>query len=289
MGQKVHPVGLKLGISTKHQSRWFYHKRFYRFCVLEDKLIRSYISKVHSDCQPVEIFIERSHMCFVEPKTKQTKEELDITALKGSKRKTNTIKQVRVHTVTIRLFAGEYHSLYSNKNDKAKWTSRFHNPKRFKQPYPRLPLTTTIDQTTKALSKLSIALRNKYGLPELKKLRFVPKAFEFPTRHRYTSATMIANHLIKNLENRQGFRRSLKMLFKHLLDNRELSPDETEKVQLEGLKIQIAGRLDGVEKAKTHWISAGKIPSHTLRAKIDYCSKSAQTIYGILGIKVWAY
>jgi len=281
MGQKVHPLGFRLGISTKHQSRWCYHKRLYRYTVLEDKLIRSYISKVHSDCQPVEINISRKVWFYIMGQQHDKATQIN--------KKNKNFKVFNFHTVLIELFAGEYSAFYANKIDEKKWRSRFHNPKRFKQPYPRLPLKQTIEQTTKALYQLCIPLRNQYGVPQLRKLRFISEAFEFPTRHQYTSATLIANHLIKNLENREGFRRSLKRLFQHLLKNRELSNQQTETIRLQGLKIQIAGRLDGVEKAKIHWIRAGRIPLHTLRAKIDYCSKSAKTIYGILGIKVWAY
>lgn len=281
MGQKVHPLALRLGISTKPQSRWYYHKRLYRYMVLEDKLIRSYISKVHSDCQPIEINISRTVKW-------EMKDHLFNKPNQISKTNQNS-KIVNSYHLLIELFAGEYNSFYANEDDKVKWRSRFHNPKRFKQTYPRLPLKETIEQTTKALYQLCIPLRNKYRVPQLTKLEFISKPFELPTRHRYTNATMIANHLIQNLENRERFRRSLKKLFQHLLKNRELTYQDTQKIHLRGLKIQISGRLDGVEKAKTHWIRAGRIPLHTLRAKVDYCSKSAKTIYGILGIKVWTY
>ena len=58
---------------------------------------------------------------------------------------------------------------------------------------------------------------------------------------------------------------------------------------VEGIKIQIAGRLNGAEIARTEWAREGRVPLHTLRANIDYCAYPAQTIYGLLGIKVWIY
>lgn len=56
-----------------------------------------------------------------------------------------------------------------------------------------------------------------------------------------------------------------------------------------GIKIQVSGRLNGAEIARTEWIREGRVPLHTLRANIDYCYKTASTIYGILGIKVWIF
>ena len=58
---------------------------------------------------------------------------------------------------------------------------------------------------------------------------------------------------------------------------------------VKGVKIQLAGRLNGAEIARTEWVRAGRVPLQTLRANIDYCYKTAQTIYGIIGVKVWIY
>ena len=58
---------------------------------------------------------------------------------------------------------------------------------------------------------------------------------------------------------------------------------------VEGIKIQVAGRLNGAEIARTEWTREGRVPLHTLRADIDYSYKTASTIYGILGIKVWVF
>ncbi|MFN5513322.1 MAG: 30S ribosomal protein S3, partial [Cyanobacteriota bacterium] len=56
-----------------------------------------------------------------------------------------------------------------------------------------------------------------------------------------------------------------------------------------GLKIQVAGRLNGAEIARTEWTREGRVPLHTLRADIDYATKLASTTYGVLGIKVWIF
>ena len=56
-----------------------------------------------------------------------------------------------------------------------------------------------------------------------------------------------------------------------------------------GIKVSISGRLGGNEIARTEWLRDGSIPSHTLRADIDYAEAEALTTYGIIGIKVWMY
>ncbi|AGI98887.1 ribosomal protein S3 (chloroplast) [Nannochloropsis oceanica] len=54
-----------------------------------------------------------------------------------------------------------------------------------------------------------------------------------------------------------------------------------------GMKVQVAGRLNGAEIARTEWVREGRVPLHTLQAKLDYATGRAHTIYGILGIKIW--
>jgi small subunit ribosomal protein S3 len=56
-----------------------------------------------------------------------------------------------------------------------------------------------------------------------------------------------------------------------------------------GLKLQVSGRLNGAEIARTEWTREGRVPLHTLRADIDYATKVATTTYGVLGIKVWVF
>jgi small subunit ribosomal protein S3 len=57
----------------------------------------------------------------------------------------------------------------------------------------------------------------------------------------------------------------------------------------QGIKIMSAGRLNGIEIARTEWYREGRVPLHTLRADIDYATSEAKTTYGIIGVKVWVY
>ena len=59
--------------------------------------------------------------------------------------------------------------------------------------------------------------------------------------------------------------------------------------EIQGARVQVAGRLDGVEIARTEWLKKGKLPLQTLRADIDYAQGRAYCRYGVVGIKVWIY
>ena len=56
-----------------------------------------------------------------------------------------------------------------------------------------------------------------------------------------------------------------------------------------GLKVQVGGRLNGAEIARSEWTREGRVPLHTLRAEVDYALREANTTYGVLGIKVWVF
>eukprot|EP00879_Flechtneria_rotunda_P000017 GHRR01000027.1.p1 GENE.GHRR01000027.1~~GHRR01000027.1.p1 ORF type:complete len:779 (+),score=-82.32 GHRR01000027.1:5300-7636(+) len=94
-----------------------------------------------------------------------------------------------------------------------------------------------------------------------------------------TQASAVAYSIVDDLEKRKAFRRVIKKAKEDLM--------KTPKVK--GVKIQVSGRLNGAEIARSEWVRAGRVPLQTLRANIDYCYKTAQTIYGIIGVKVWIY
>jgi ribosomal protein S3 len=95
----------------------------------------------------------------------------------------------------------------------------------------------------------------------------------------FTRASSVADSIVDDLEKRKAFRRVIKKAKEDLM--------KTPKVK--GVKIQVSGRLNGAEIARSEWVRAGRVPLQTLRANIDYCYKTAQTIYGIIGVKVWIY
>ena len=97
-------------------------------------------------------------------------------------------------------------------------------------------------------------------------------------KNRFEDATLIAKFIGEQLEKRIPFRRAIKQTIK-----------KVQRTTMKGIKIQVSGRLNGVEMARSEWKRDGRVPLHTLRAKIDYIHERADTIYGVIGIKVWLF
>lgn len=91
-------------------------------------------------------------------------------------------------------------------------------------------------------------------------------------------AFIIADFISQQLEKRVAFRRAIRQAIQR-----------TQKTNIQGIKIQVSGRLNGAEIARSEWVREGRVPLQTLRANIDYSYTPAQTIYGVLGIKVWIF
>ena len=91
-------------------------------------------------------------------------------------------------------------------------------------------------------------------------------------------ATLIAQSIAQQLEKRVMFRRAMKRAMQNAM-----------RLGAKGIKIMSAGRLNGIEIARTEWYREGRVPLHTLRADIDYGVAEALTTYGIIGIKVWVF
>jgi small subunit ribosomal protein S3 len=91
-------------------------------------------------------------------------------------------------------------------------------------------------------------------------------------------ASLLADLVAEQLEKRIAFRRAIREALQR-----------AQKQNVNGIKIQVSGRLNGAEIARSEWIREGRVPLQTLRADIDYATQEAKTIYGILGIKVWLF
>ena len=101
-------------------------------------------------------------------------------------------------------------------------------------------------------------------------IKFIKNPFE--------DATLIAKYIADQLEKRTPFRRAVKQTIK-----------KVQRTSMKGVKVEVSGRLNGIEIARSEWKRDGKIPLHTLKAKIDYTHQEAQTIHGVIGIKVWLF
>lgn len=92
------------------------------------------------------------------------------------------------------------------------------------------------------------------------------------------SAQLSAENVAQQLERRVAFRRAMKRVMQNAL-----------KGGAKGIKVSVSGRLGGAEMARTEWYLEGRVPLHTLRARIDYGFAEAHTAYGCIGIKVWIF
>ena len=203
MGQKVNPIGLRLGVNRGWDSIWFAKKKDFGKYLIEDFKIRKFIKKNIVNSGVSEIIIERS-----------------------SKKCTVTI-----HTSRPGFVIGKKGSdIEKIKNNIAKITGNEVN----------------------------------VNIKEIKK----------PELDAYLVAENISQQLVKRVAYRRAMKRSMQSAI---------------RLGAKGIKVMVSGRLAGNEIARTEWLRDGSIPSHTLRANIDYGFSEALTTYGIIGIKVWIY
>lgn len=95
----------------------------------------------------------------------------------------------------------------------------------------------------------------------------------------WSSAALSAQWIAQQIEKRVHYRRVLKRAISKISTSRGV----------EGCRVQVAGRLNGIEIARREWLQQGKLPRQTIRADIDYAQAEAFCTYGVIGIKVWIY
>ncbi|MEI7424548.1 MAG: 30S ribosomal protein S3 [Candidatus Staskawiczbacteria bacterium] len=95
----------------------------------------------------------------------------------------------------------------------------------------------------------------------------------------WISAALVAEMAAQQIEKRMPFRQVLKKSIERVMTNREAK----------GIRLEVSGRLNGIEIARREWLGQGRMPRNTIRADIDYAQNEAQCTYGKIGIKVWIY
>jgi ribosomal protein S3, bacterial type len=95
----------------------------------------------------------------------------------------------------------------------------------------------------------------------------------------WASAPYIGQSIAAQIEKRMPYLKVLKQSIEKAMGSRDV----------QGVRVQVAGRLNGVEIARTAWLSKGRLPRQTIRADIDYALTEAHCTYGVIGIKVWVY
>ena len=133
----------------------------------------------------------------------------------------------------------------------------------------------TLKRFTSLLLKRNI--RNTIRSLQIKTNKIYHISINF-IKNPFEDAVLIAKYIAEQLEKRTPFRRAVKQTIK-----------KVQRTEMKGVKVQVSGRLNGIEMARSEWKRDGRVPLHTLRAKIDYTHQRAETIYGTIGIKVWLF
>ena len=206
MGQKVHPTGFRLGISTDWTSKWYAEGTDYAKFLNSDLEIRKYLKDKLSQASVSRIQIDRpARAAFVV-----------------------------IHTARPGIVIGK-------KGE-------------------------DVEALRKEIARrMDLNINNvKINIEEIRKPEI--------------DAQLVAESVAQQLERRIMFRRAMKRAVSNAM-----------RLGALGVKINVSGRLNGAEIARTEWYREGRVPLHTLRADIDYGTAEAATTYGIIGIKTWIF
>ena len=207
MGQKVSPIGLRVGVIRDWDSQWYADKNEVAGLLMEDLKIRKYLETTFAKAAVAKITIER-------------------------------VKGINKDRIKV--------SVYTAK--------------------PGVVIGRDGETKNKTVEKLAYMTKKEIVLNIIEIKR--PEV----------DATLVAQSIAEQLENRASFRRVQKVAIQRAL-----------KAGAKGAKTLISGRLGGAEMARSEGYSEGQVPLATLRADVDYATAEAATTYGKLGIKVWIY
>jgi small subunit ribosomal protein S3 len=257
MGQKIHPLGFRLNITQTHRSLWFNKPNQYSSVLQEDYLIRNYLQEKLQDAGLSRVnLIRGTDRISIELHVGQPK---IVTGENGIRLKelTEGIQKLieKLKHRTIPIFRSLTVMECRMPSSSFVWSGEAE------------PTSNPRGEAVEAKPSM-----HEEWVPPIVSLQIIQIA------QPALDARLIAKKVAEQLEKRVAFRRVMKQ-----------SVQSAREAGIDGIKIQIAGRLNGAEIARTEWIREGRVPLHTLQADIDYCSLGAQTIYGTLGIKVWLF
>lgn len=203
MGQKVHPTGIRLGITKDWTSKWYADSKHFGAFLHTDLQVREFLQKKLAQASVSRIQIERPARN----------------------------ARITIHTARPGLVIGK----------------KGEDIERLRQEVAKLmgiPVHINIEEVRK---------------PEL-------------------DANLVAQSIAQQLERRIMFRRAMKRAVTNAV-----------RLGAQGVKVNVGGRLNGAEIARSEWYREGRVPLHTLRADIDYGFAEANTTYGVIGVKVWIF
>ena len=204
MGQKVNPIGLRIGINKEWNAQWYANKKDFSKFLLEDYKIREYI--------------KRKYYTFGISKTTTERAQGKVI--------------VNIHTSKPGMIIGQKGA--------------------------------GVEALKKELAKFVDGKALNVNILEVKRIDM--------------DAVLVAESVAAQLEKRASFRRTMKQAMGRVM-----------RSGAKGVKVMVAGRLDGAEIARSENYHEGSIPLQTLRADIDYAEARANTTFGVIGVKVWIY
>ena len=216
MGQKINPLGFRLGTTQSHHSLWFAQPKNYSEGLQEDQKIRDFIKN----------YVQKN---------------MRISSGIGVEGIARIEIQKRIDLIQVIIYIGFPKLLIENR------------PRRVEE--LQMNVQKELNCANRKLNIAITRIANPYGHPNI-----------------------LAEFIAGQLKNRVSFRKAMKKAI-----------ELTEQANTKGTQVQIAGRIDGKEIARVEWIREGRVPLQTIGAKIDYCSYTVRTIYGVLGIKIWIF
>jgi small subunit ribosomal protein S3 len=219
MGQKVHPLGFRIGITHKHQSYWCTKPKVSSLWVQDASFLRNFLEKNYVGAGITKIEIQRR--------------ELDSPSI-----------SIEIYAARPAVFLGKD--------------------------------TKALDRLRDELVTKLKTFYRKRNLPVPAKINL--SLYVKPLADPETYAAVLAERLVEDLQQRKPYRRAMRQTVQKAL-----------RAGVKGIKVQVSGRLNGADIARAEDLREGPVPLQTLRADIDYSSKSAKTIFGLLGVKIWVF
>ena len=294
MGQKVHPLGFRLGITQEHKGQWFEEMKTYPSSVYQDFVLRNCLLNNFKNADITSIDIERSFNQVI-VKVTAARSRLLVSNIKQITNYLNALLKLMIKnplmsaTALVNTNIVDGSSITLNKwNSKIAHHEHLSRRRNFSTLGSVLPgsLSDSIEGSHNSIPSpldshghqentnlLEDKTQDKDNFYEPRLTLLIGSSSQESISN---SAFLTAKTIQEQLEKRVPFRRAVKVALRR---------GNTPK----GIKIQISGRLNGAEIARSECIRQGRVPLHTLRAQVDYCNHQAKTQYGILGIKVWIF
>ena len=262
MGQKTHPRGFRLITTEKHLSNWYSTKKNYASLIEEDFFIREKVEEIFKEFLSISK-IEISRTTLEGKKQENEKEYVTIMIHALFPRAKDMYRKVPKYFIEKKRKENSQDKEEDSLSSAQKLVSILSNSKGNLKKFTGLFLKQTIRNL---LRFLQIKTKKNYSIG----IKFLKNPFE--------DATLISKYISEQLEKRIPFRRVVKQTIK-----------KVQATTIKGIKIEVSGRLNGIDIARSEWKRDGKVPLHTLCAKIDYTQQEAKTAYGIIGIKIWLF